>query len=67
MASYQQIQSPFFGLLPAELRINIYEHLLADCKGDKATIKYEVLVCSRFKDDIEPLIARIGLQNLNVA
>jgi hypothetical protein len=67
MASYQQIQSPFFGLLPAELRINIYEHLLADCKGDKSTIKNEVLVCSRFKDEIEPLIARIGLQNLNVA
>jgi hypothetical protein len=66
MASYQQLQSPFFGLLPAELRINTYEHLLADFKGDKSTVG-ALLACSRFKHEIEPLMARIALQNLDAA
>jgi hypothetical protein len=67
MASSEQLQSPFFGLLPAELRIKTYESLLADYKGDsgKATALSALLTCSRMKAELEAEMPRMGLLNLD--
>jgi hypothetical protein len=67
MASSEQLQSPFFGLLPAELRIKTYESLLADYKGDsgKATALSALLTCSRMKAELEAEMPRMGLLHLD--